>query len=139
MTAAGALSRLMRLRVVEALAPFAGAIAALAQRLSGRPAGLIVLFHLVSDRQGDSGRELVAPLARELYERQLRHLRRHYEIVPLEALSAAVAGRRRGQKHPVSVTFDDDEPGHAIHALPALRAEAVPATLLPLGHMARSG
>lgn len=110
------------------MAGVAGPALAAAHRLSGRRAGLIVLFHLVSDRQGDHRRELVAPIERSLYERQLRHLCRHYAVVPLEQLPAAVKERKRGQRHPVSVTFDDDAPDHAAHALPALRERGVNAT-----------
>ena len=130
---AQAVSRLLRLRPVELVMPIGGAIVARVHRLSGGRAGLIVLFHLVSDRQGDYRRELVSPLERGLYERQLRHLRRHYDIVPLDELPAAVAARRRGGRHPVSITFDDDEPDNVVHALPALRAENLTATFFLSG------
>ena len=123
----------MRLGAVELVAPLACAIVARLHRLSGTRAGLVVLFHLVSDRQGDPRRELVSPLERRHYERQLRHLSRQYEVVPLERLPAAVAARRRGARHPVSVTFDDDEPEHVTHALPALRAEGLSATFFLSG------
>ena len=92
-----------------------------------------MLFHLVSDRQGDHERELVATIERSLYERQLRHLCRHYAVVPLESLPAAVSARRRGQRHPVSVTLDDDAPDHTAHALPALREQGVTATFFLTG------
>ena len=127
------ISRLLRLRAMELAAPIGCAIAALLDRLSGRRAGVVVLFHLVSDREGDPSRELVSPLERRNYERQLRHLGRHYDIVPLDQLPAAVAARRRGGRHPVSITLDDDEPDHAIQALPALRAQKAPATFFLSG------
>ena len=41
--------------------------------------------------------------------------------------------RRRWQRHPVSVTFDDDAPDHTAHALPALREHGVRASFLPDG------
>ena len=48
------LSRLLRLRAIELVAPAIGAmVAARCTGSAARPAGLIVLFHLVSDRQGD--------------------------------------------------------------------------------------
>ena len=122
------LSRLLRSRPLELVAPAIGAVIAALHRLSGRRAGLIVLFHLVSDRQGDDTRELVAPIDRALYERQLRHLCRHCDVVRLEELPAAVRARRRGQRHPVSVTFDDDAAEHTAHALPALREQGVSGT-----------
>lgn len=119
------------------MARVAGPALAAAHRLSGRRAGLIVLFHLVSDRQGDHRRELVAPIERSLYERQLRHLCRHYDVVSLEELPAAVKARRRWQRHPVSVTFDDDAAEHTAHALPALRERGVNATFFLTGSWAR--
>lgn len=131
------MSRLLRLPPIEFLAPLIGAVIALLHRLSGRRAGLGVLFHLVSDRQGDHDRELVATIERSLYERQLRHLTRHYEVVPLESLPAAVNARRRGQRHPVSVTFDDDAPDHTAHALPALKKHGVTATFFLTGSWTR--
>lgn len=131
------MSRLLRLRLIELVAPLVGAAVALLHRLSGRKAGLVVLFHLVSDRQGDHSRELVATIERSLYERQLRHLCRHYDVVPLESLPAAVSSRRRGQRHPVSVTLDDDSPEHTAHALPALREQGVTATFFLTGSWTR--
>jgi peptidoglycan/xylan/chitin deacetylase (PgdA/CDA1 family) len=81
----------------------------------------------------------VAPIERALYERQLRHLSRCYAIVPLAELPAAVNARRRGQRHPVSVTFDDDAPEHVVHALPALREHGVRATFFLSGSWADPG
>ena len=40
----------------------------------------------------------------------------------------AIRSRRRGERFPVAITFDDDLPEHVHEALPALRAAGVKAT-----------
>jgi peptidoglycan/xylan/chitin deacetylase (PgdA/CDA1 family) len=57
----------------------------------------------------------------------LRHLRAHYDVVPPSRLLDAVRQRRRGDRFPVAVTFDDDLRSHVATALPALQRVAVPA------------
>jgi peptidoglycan/xylan/chitin deacetylase (PgdA/CDA1 family) len=104
-----------------------------ALRLTGRRAGLALLYHGISARQGNPARELVPPLRLERFRHQLRHLRRHYEIVPCERFVEAINQRRRGQRFPVCLTFDDDLPEHASHALPALRTAKAPATFFLCG------
>src|SRR5262245_31461060 len=48
---------------------------------SNRRAGLILLYHDVADRDGDQRRELVPPISRARFARQLAHLKRYYRIV----------------------------------------------------------
>jgi peptidoglycan/xylan/chitin deacetylase (PgdA/CDA1 family) len=96
-------------------------------------AGLILLYHDVGDRDGDPERELVPPISRARFARQLAFLRRHYRVVELSDLQAAAAARRRGERFPVAVTFDDDLGHHVTHALPELRAANVPATFFLCG------
>jgi hypothetical protein len=67
-------------------------------RASDRRAGLVLMYHDVGDRDGDSSRELVPPISRARLARQLAHLRRHYQLVELLDLQAAVAVRRRGER-----------------------------------------
>jgi peptidoglycan/xylan/chitin deacetylase (PgdA/CDA1 family) len=102
-------------------------------RSSNRRAGLILLYHDVADRDGDGGSELVPPISRARFARQLAHLRHHYRIVELPDLLAAVTARRRGESFPVALTFDDDLSHHVTHALPELRAAGAPATFFLCG------
>jgi peptidoglycan/xylan/chitin deacetylase (PgdA/CDA1 family) len=102
-------------------------------RSSNRRAGLVLLYHDVGDRDGDGGSELVPPISRARFARQLAHLRRYYRLVELADLQAAVAGRHRGEPFPVALTFDDDLGHHVTHALPELRAAGAPATFFLCG------
>jgi peptidoglycan/xylan/chitin deacetylase (PgdA/CDA1 family) len=112
---------------------WAGPLLSLALRLGRRRAGLVLLYHTIDRRQGDPSRELVPPLERSRFLRQLRHLRRFYEVVSIDELLPAVARRRRGQRFPVCVTFDDDARQHFEQAMPALAQEHVPATFFLCG------
>lgn len=107
--------------------------ALLALRSSRRQAGLVMLYHDVGDRDGDAGRELVPPISRTRFARQVAYLRRHYRVVELRDLQAATAARRRGEPFPVALTFDDDLGHHATRALPELRTANVPATFFLCG------
>jgi peptidoglycan/xylan/chitin deacetylase (PgdA/CDA1 family) len=102
-------------------------------RCSNRRAGLVLLYHDVGDRDGDGRHELVPPISRARFARQLAHLGRHYRLVELPDLLAAVAARRRGEPFPVALTFDDDLGHHVTHALPELRAAGAPATFFLCG------
>ena len=102
-------------------------------RLSARHAGLALVYHKLGDPPGDPRRELVPALSPRLFEAQLAHLARLYRVVPCRELQAAAAARRRGQRFPVAITFDDDLASHAAHALPALRGAGLPATFFLSG------
>jgi peptidoglycan/xylan/chitin deacetylase (PgdA/CDA1 family) len=105
----------------------------LSLRASNRQAGVVLLFHDIGDRDGDLRRELVPPTSRQRFARRLAHLGRHYRLVELSQLLAAVAARRRGDPFPVALTFDDDLGHHATHALPELREADAPATFFLCG------
>ena len=102
-------------------------------RLSGRRLGLAVMYHSVAERTGDPARELVPPHGIGLFEAQLRHLSAHFRLVPASGLLAAVGKRRRGERLPVAVTFDDDLRSHVRTAVPALRRRGAPATFFLCG------
>ena len=102
-------------------------------RLSRRRAGLVLVYHKLGEPPGDPKRELMPALSPRLFEAQLGHLGRLYRVVPSHELRAAVGARRRGQRFPVAITFDDDLASHVRHALPALRATGLPATFFLSG------
>jgi peptidoglycan/xylan/chitin deacetylase (PgdA/CDA1 family) len=112
--------------------PF-GTVAALALRASARKAGVAVMYHGVLPRPADPDRELVPAHSAEVFERQVRHLRRRYRLVPAAALADAVARRRRGERFPAAVTFDDDLACHTDVVLPILRRLGVEATFFLSG------
>jgi peptidoglycan/xylan/chitin deacetylase (PgdA/CDA1 family) len=102
-------------------------------RLTGRKAGVALMYHSVDRRAGDPARELVPPHEVGLFEHQLRHVVRRYDVVPADRLLDAVSSRRRGQRFPVAITFDDDLACHASLAAPILRDLGVPATFFLSG------
>jgi peptidoglycan/xylan/chitin deacetylase (PgdA/CDA1 family) len=114
------------------LRPLAPALALLL-RLSGRRAGVALVYHKLADRTGRPDRELVPAHGSDLFDAQLRSLGRTFRIVRAEDLPAAVAARRRWQRFPVAITFDDDLASHVGLALPALTRRGVHATFFLTG------
>jgi len=106
---------------------------ALALRLSGRRAGLVLVYHALAERTGDPERELVPPHGIALFEAQLRHLRGCYRLVRAEELLSAVVARRRGERFPIALTFDDDLVSHVRLAAPILQRVGAPATFFLCG------
>lgn len=102
-------------------------------RLSGRRIGIVLLLHGVGPETGDRRIEIVPPIDRRVFERHVRHLRRHYEIVAPSTVRAAAARRRRGQRVSVALTFDDDLASHADEVAPVLRRLEVPAAFFVCG------
>jgi peptidoglycan/xylan/chitin deacetylase (PgdA/CDA1 family) len=112
---------------------WAAAILNLVLRLTRRRAGVALLYHAIDIRRGDPSRELVPPVERSQFKRHLRHLRRFYDVVSVDQFLTAVSRRRRGQRFPVCLTFDDDLRQHVEHALPILLDEGLPATFFLSG------
>jgi peptidoglycan/xylan/chitin deacetylase (PgdA/CDA1 family) len=104
-----------------------------ALRLSSRQAGVILVYHAVSPLAADVGRELVPTHGTSVFEAQLRYLQANYELVPAGAILEAVRARKRGQRFPAAVTFDDDLGTHVEVALPTLRRLGVPALFFLCG------
>ncbi|MEP6811385.1 MAG: polysaccharide deacetylase family protein [Actinomycetota bacterium] len=107
--------------------------AGLLLRLTGRRAGLVLVYHGLEEQPGDSTHEIVIRHGIALFERQLRHLRRWYRVVDSREILAAVQDRRRGGRFPVAITFDDDLRSHAQTALPILRRRGLRATFFLCG------
>ena len=97
-------------------------------RFGAAKAGLALVYHRVGDPPGDPLLELVPSLPLETFSRQVALLRRRYNVVPAAELPRAVASRRRGQRFPVALTFDDSLPSHARLAAPVLNDAGAPAT-----------
>jgi peptidoglycan/xylan/chitin deacetylase (PgdA/CDA1 family) len=92
-----------------------------------------VIYHTVSERTGEPADELVPPHGVDLFDAQIRHLRRKYDIVPSADLQAAAAARRRGARFPAAITFDDDLREHVQFALPVLERHGATATFFLTG------
>ena len=107
-------------------------LAATVLRLSGRKVGFALIYHSIAPPRRP-GEELVPPHAPELFAQQVRHLARWYDIVDGPTLLERVGARRRGQRFPVAITFDDDLREHVQTALPILRAAAARATFFLCG------
>jgi peptidoglycan/xylan/chitin deacetylase (PgdA/CDA1 family) len=84
-------------------------------------------------REGGAEREVDPAHDPVLFESQLRHVCRRYRVVPARDLLDAVRARRRGERFPLALTFDDDLPTHVQTALPALREARAPATFFLCG------
>ena len=91
------------------------------------------MYHSVDHRRGDPRRELVPPHEAGLFEAQVRFLAKHYRVVPAAGLQDAVRARRRGQRFPAAITFDDDLACHESISLPILRRCGVTATFFLSG------
>jgi peptidoglycan/xylan/chitin deacetylase (PgdA/CDA1 family) len=90
--------------------------------------GLALCYHRVGDPQGRAGWALVPALGTRLFADQLRHVRARYRLVRAGELAEAIATRRREQRFPLAVTFDDDLAVHAGETARLLRHLDLPAT-----------
>ena len=102
-------------------------------RWSTRRVGLALCYHRISDPQGDPERELVPPLGIKGFEAHVRYLNRRCRLVRASELLDAARGRRRGERFPVAITFDDDLPSHVRGAMPVLERHGAPATFFLCG------
>jgi peptidoglycan/xylan/chitin deacetylase (PgdA/CDA1 family) len=102
-------------------------------RFSGRGVAVALVYHRVGDPAGDPRRELVPALGSELFAAQVRHLASGYRLVAASELLAATRGRRRGERFPVAITFDDDLASHADAAAPILSSAGATATFFVCG------
>ena len=94
----------------------------------------MIVYHRVGGpASGDEDVEILPAVSAAEFERQLRHLRRHYRVVRAAEILEAARTRRRWQRYPVAITFDDDLAEHVSAALPALRRAGVTATFFLTG------
>lgn len=98
-----------------------------------RRVGIALVYHAVALVQGHPSREIVPPHGVATLERQMRYLRRRYRVVEAGDLLEATRSRRRGERFPVAVTFDDDLASHVRLALPVLARSRTHATFFLSG------
>ena len=103
-----------------------------ALRLTRRRLGVAVLYHAVGEPRG-AGATVMRPISPALFERQLDLIRRGFRVVTASELPAAVAARRRGQRLPLAITFDDDLHSHHAAAAPLLEKRGLRATFYLCG------
>lgn len=105
------------------------ALALLARLRASRAAvGIALVYHRVDEHAGNPDLELVPALALNTFAAHLRHLKKHYDLLPASELPAAVSARRRGGRIPAAITFDDDLATHLAVVAPALEDQRIPAT-----------
>lgn len=102
-------------------------------RWSARRIGLGVMYHGVGDTPVPADEQITPLFPSELFEAQIRHLSGRYRLVPASKLLDAVRERRRGQRIPVAITFDDDLASHLEIAMPILKRAQAPATFYLTG------
>ena len=110
----------------------ASGLAATVLRLGDRRVGFALLYHGIGEPRRE-GEEIVRPHPPRLFAEQVRHARRWYRVVDAGDLLDAVASRRRGERFPIAITFDDDLPEHVRTALPILRDARAQATFFLCG------
>ncbi|MGI8886666.1 MAG: polysaccharide deacetylase family protein [Gaiellaceae bacterium] len=102
-------------------------------RHSSRRVGVALIYHSVDPVQGEPERELVPPHGSGLFEAQVLHLTRRYRVVPADRLLQSVMERKRGDRFPVAITFDDDLQCHEDVVLPILLRAGATATFFLSG------
>ena len=100
----------------------------IAARITAHKAGLALVYHRIGDPPGDRRYEIVPALGLGAFEEQLKALSGRYRIVPASELPQAVRTRRRGERFPIALTFDDDLTSHSRSAAPLLKRLSLPAT-----------
>jgi peptidoglycan/xylan/chitin deacetylase (PgdA/CDA1 family) len=105
------------------------ALAPLARMATGRWAR-VLMYHRFGP--GDPNRRLSA----EALDRQLRYLRRHFNVVPLRDLVERLAEGRAPEPRSVALTVDDAYADFGEHAYPVFRRHGVPVTIYVVSQFA---
>jgi peptidoglycan/xylan/chitin deacetylase (PgdA/CDA1 family) len=102
-------------------------------RVSRRRLGVAVVYHRVDRVATDPARHLVPALSTAVFRRQLTLLKVAFQFVPASQLAPAVRSRRRGERIPLAITFDDDLECHARVSAPLLSRVGASATFFVCG------
>lgn len=93
-------------------------------RRGAQPKFLVLCYH----RIGMDGVPLFSELPSDIFEAQMRYVRRRYRVLSLDDLCAEMENPSR-RRDAVAVTFDDGYRDLHTHALPVLRKYQIPATI----------
>jgi peptidoglycan/xylan/chitin deacetylase (PgdA/CDA1 family) len=104
-----------------------------ALRLSARRVGLAIVYHRVDRVPSDPTTHLVPALSSAVFRRQLALVKACFELVAASELASKVRRRRRGERIPLAVTFDDDLECHTRVTAPLLRQAGTTATFFLCG------
>jgi peptidoglycan/xylan/chitin deacetylase (PgdA/CDA1 family) len=126
-------ARPARAGLLRLLGPPAASVLERLARTTGRKAGVALVYHLVGDPPGDPRRELVPALGSQLFADQVRFLTSRFRVVPASELLRTTRERRRGERFPVAITFDDDLRAHVDVAARSLRSAGATATFFLTG------
>jgi len=88
------------------------------------PCGRILYYHRVND----DGDPFFPAISTDLFEREIRFISRHYEVVSLPTLVRAL-DEAAETKNMVAITFDDGYRDNFQNAFPILKRYRVPATI----------
>lgn len=108
-------------------------------RLSSHRAGLVLVYHGVGEPHGRPEHELVPTIGESEFGAHLRYLSRYYRVVPAAEIRESAARRRRGERFPVALTFDDDLGSHRRVVAPMLEALHLHATFFLTGEFLSGG
>jgi peptidoglycan/xylan/chitin deacetylase (PgdA/CDA1 family) len=98
----------------------------LARLFPHKPRMTVLLYHSISDSQDFFA---VSPA---MFERQMQHLKKRFDVVPLSRAFAHAAGERV-ERDSAAITFDDGYRDFLTDALPVLKRHGIPATVFILG------
>jgi hypothetical protein len=87
---------------------------------------VILLYHRVGPPVAPW---LLRPTPRDIFDEEMAHIRRHYDVLSLEDAIAYLRGWDKGPRRGVVVTFDDGYSDNYHHALPSLVRHRIPATI----------
>jgi len=96
----------------------------------------VLMYHTLGEDGEDFDAWTVVPMAE--FQRQMDHLRSHYDVVSLDdALAHHTSGRFEADGRPLAVvTFDDGHSGLHRHLLPYVEKERLPVTVfVATGHV----
>jgi peptidoglycan/xylan/chitin deacetylase (PgdA/CDA1 family) len=94
----------------------------------------ILCYH----RVGTEGAPLFSRLDPSIFEAQMRHVKKHYRVVPLGQLCEELRDQRKVEPT-LAITFDDGYRDLYTHAFPVLQKYEIPATIYLIGRCMKTG